>query len=914
MLAASRALSVAALLLPHLQLQPSTRAPAVRLALAPAELDVPRAAESSASPALPPLFNKIEKALETVSKDPQALLEAVVGLPSGMATYDRERVTDYFQQRPALMVTRALDFLLAFRRVRAAWAAEGVDRGAVLRAELSALGPVAVKVGQTLSQRPDILPEDVCVALKSLQTSNKPFSNEEAYRVMAEDFGAKGPLAPGIPATEGCDPNGPTLFKRLSADCIASASLGQVYRGETHDGQEIAVKVQRPGALRQCLLDGSVIIVALKAIQGRYWNGDLLAIFDGVAAGIVQELDFRNEAANGDAFRSSLEFLGYVDVPRTIPELTTRRAMAMEWVRGRHLSDLSPEEAMRMTYMACESVTAGLVLTGLVHADPHEGNIMLADDGRLVFLDFGLMSRVEPQIMEAFASGIQCVLSKDYVGLTQAFMDTGFVGDPIEWRAKESDPWQLTHPSGREPRQVMADELRDRMDACPGGGSRFGALSVVLGDMGFFWQMYTPPYIILLIRTFLTLEGIAGQVDPTFNIYEVALPWAVERALSPATARAQATLRKSLLTDDHRFQWARVEALLEQQQAEAAAAAAAAASECALPEASSARARLMAAEADAALLIDPALAAAGAEAQAAQAATPLDSLTKVLGSPSGSTLRRIMRDLDSTSLLLKLASPEARPVRRLVVQRLADEMESRMESAVAKGVRKGVGEWWRTVASRRAALAPAARIVSGGEGGEAPSVGKPATPNMVGRVVPTILAAVTNLDAQVTNLDAQVTNLDAQATAAAPAAAGGAPVHAPVEVPASAVLLQPQPWPTSPAAAALVERAASRARVASRLLLRLHIQRQVAAGWRGAAAVGALAYVVARVAIGALMRVAIRTTAGAARTIAPRPVAVAVAIAATAVAAVLSRELSALGASFGKVAEEMEKARKAAEA
>jgi hypothetical protein len=313
----------------------------------------------------------------------------------------------------------------------------------------------------------------------------------------------------------------------------------------------------------------------------------------------------------------------------------------------------------------------------------------------------------------------------------------------------------------------------------------------------------------------------------------------------------------------------------------------------------------MAAEADAALLIDPALAAAGAEAQAAQAATPLDSLTKVLGSPSGSTLRRIMRDLDSTSLLLKLASPEARPVRRLVVRRLADEMESRMESrrasAVAKGVRKGVGEWWRTVARRRAALAPAARIVEGGEGGEAPSDGKPANLNLVGRVVPTIS----------TNLDAQA---NAKAVAAAPAAAAGAPVHAPVEVPASAVLLQPQPWPTSPAAAALVERAASRARVASRLLLRLHIQRQVAAGWRGAAAVGALAYVVARVAIGALMRVAIRTTAGAARTIAPRPVAVAVAIAATAVAAVLSRELSALGASFGKVAEEMEKARKAAEA
>lgn len=86
----------------------------------------------------------------------------------------------------------------------------------------------------------------------------------------------------------------------------------------------------------------------------------------------------------------------------------------------------------------------------------------------------------------------QCVLNKDYVGLVQAFIDTGFVGSPIEWRAQESDEWQRTHPDG-DTTTVMARELKERMEACPGGGSRFGALSVVLGDMGFFWQMYTPP-------------------------------------------------------------------------------------------------------------------------------------------------------------------------------------------------------------------------------------------------------------------------------------------------------------------------------------------------------------------------------------------------------------------------------------
>ena len=345
----------------------------------------------------------VEAQLARLTRDPQELLEAVVGLPGPETSYDRDTLVDFWARRPEKVVKRVFDFLNAFRRTRKAWSDADGDRGSILRAELANLGPVAVKLGQTLSQRPDILPEDVCEALKGLQTQNLPFPDDEAFQVIAEDYGAPGSLAPGHPFAHG-DANAKPLFAEFGHTSVAAASLGQVYKARTWDGRDIAVKVQRPDAMRRCLLDGAVIILALKALQGRYWNGDLLAIFDETAGGVIEELDFRREAINAKTFGESIAWLGYARVPETLPELTTRRALAMEWIEGRHLQGLEPEEAARMTYMAVEAVTAGLCLTGLVHADPHEGNIMLADNGDLVFLDFGLMSRVDADICEAFAA------------------------------------------------------------------------------------------------------------------------------------------------------------------------------------------------------------------------------------------------------------------------------------------------------------------------------------------------------------------------------------------------------------------------------------------------------------------------------------------------------------------------------
>jgi hypothetical protein len=326
------------------------------------------------------------------------------------------------------------------------------------------------------------------------------------------------------------------------------------------------------------------------------------------------------------------------------------------------------------------------VLTGYVHADPHEGNLMLADDGRLVFLDFGLMSTVEPEIMEAFARGIQACLAEDWTTLAKAFKATGFVNDPVQFRSDTSLPFTTFGVDEKTGEDLgltqFTEEVAQAMSETEGGTSRFGALATVLNQqLAPRWKMFTPPYVLLLIRTFLTLEGIAARVDPEFNIYEMAMPWAVRRSLSPETEEGVAALRTMLLTEDNRVQWDRlIDLLRETQEAQPNAQEAQPNAQEAQPNAQEAQpnaqeaewgaeavgAAAMAATTDAGAASDvaaseasaSATAAAGLKAasnKAAKAQAMNDAVSSLLGSPEGYTLRRTLRDVDSTDLALRVA-------------------------------------------------------------------------------------------------------------------------------------------------------------------------------------------------------------------------------------------------------------------
>ncbi|CAE7759465.1 unnamed protein product [Symbiodinium necroappetens] len=567
--------------------------------------------------------------------------------------FDRGVLLDFFSSRPAEIAWRWSEILGELWPAWNLWHSEESlpagqrTRGAVLRTALSKLGPIFVKIGQTLSERPDLIGEEACEELKLLQQENEPFSTDVAFAMILEDLGHKGPLSPGGYTSKDGDPTAAPLLAEISPDPVAAASLGQVYYAKTLDGREVAIKVQRPGSLRQVALDWTCWALGLM-LMDFYWGGqgdEYPKIADEVAQGVFKELDYHNEARNAAIFLKKHKFLPFVTAPEWVPELTgpegTARVLTLSWIHGRKLQEIeSKEERMQMVDMAVEACVSSLVFTGFVHADPHAGNMLLTADGRLAFLDFGLMGTVEPRIMEGFAAGIQHLLAERWLPLAKVMQDVGFMAVGEEGGFKKVvDPSARVFEYTSCPDEEFAAALEAQMKAEEGGLSRFGALAGALTKLSDRYHMTMPGYIILFIRTFLTLEGIAGVVKPDFNIYEASLPYALQRALSPKTEEAVAALRETWVTDTGAPRWDTLNALAQS-------------------------------------LSEPDRQSQGGPESGPQNSSPSspsygEVLRRVLQSPEGRALRRILVDLDFRQLLLGLAGPQGAQVRSAASQALA---------------------------------------------------------------------------------------------------------------------------------------------------------------------------------------------------------------------------------------------------
>ena len=490
-------------------------------------------------------------------------LEAVVLDYSLGYTEKLLKINQFFKSNPLELATRCGEVIAQFSSVLAIWKYEEMleiplekrTRAGKLRDVVAKLGPVFVKLAQTLSTRPDIIGEEAADALMTLQQDVKQFDSEVAFQTIREELINRGSLR-FIKDIVGGDPE-TSLYAEFNEKPIAAASIGQVYEARLHDAQKtkVAVKVQRPGMVRRIALDCTVIRLLLTWLEESGANGseDLPFIIDEVGAGIFRELDYTLEARNAKAFKRSLKFLPYVKIPRSWDNLTSTRVLTQEFISGRPMKKLNLDEQRKMVRMGVECSSAQLFRTGLVHADPHEGNMLYTDQGQLALIDFGLICEVNNAQQEAMASCILNILNAQWDDLIDNLRIMGMLPDKAQiWKDENGNVADYTSDPGKW--YVITDDefrraFREAMDGPDGMEKKqrnnFTELVVDLTKISTQYRFNLPPYMVFVIRSLTTLDFCAVRTGA--NMYEVAAPTALFRALSPRTAYGKQVLERTIM-------------------------------------------------------------------------------------------------------------------------------------------------------------------------------------------------------------------------------------------------------------------------------------------------------------------------------------------------------------------------------
>jgi predicted unusual protein kinase regulating ubiquinone biosynthesis (AarF/ABC1/UbiB family) len=409
-------------------------------------------------------------------------------------------------------------------------------RAVQFREMLTQLGPAFIKVGQALSTRPDLLPGVYLQELSKLQDQLPAFPNAIAYRFIEEELGA--------PPHQ--------LYAELTVDPVSAASLGQVYRGKLKTGEEVAVKVQRPDLAEQITLDIYILRTLAAWIMKlrKDPRSDLVAVMDEFGKRIFDEMNYIQEGQNAERFAQLYGHLKDIYVPKIYWDYTNRRVLTMEWITGTKLTRL--EEIQRQGIDATYLINIGvqcslrqLLEHGFFHADPHPGNLLAMPDGQLAYLDFGMMSEIQPYQRYGLIEAIVHLVNRDFEGLAQDYIT-------LEFLTPDTDLTPIIPALS----QVFDDALGATVAEL-----NFKSITDQLSSVMYEYPFRVPAYYALIIRSLVTLEGIAISVDPQFKVLSKAYPYIAKRLLTDPSPKLRNSLR-DLLFKDGRFRWNRLENLL----------------------------------------------------------------------------------------------------------------------------------------------------------------------------------------------------------------------------------------------------------------------------------------------------------------------------------------------------------------
>jgi ubiquinone biosynthesis protein len=370
-----------------------------------------------------------------------------------------------------------------------------------LRQVLEELGPTFVKLGQILSTRPDLVPPDYIDEFSKLQDNVPPFTFEEAANQIRMELGA----------------DIEDVFQSFDQNPIASASLAQVHRASLQNGTRVAVKIQRPD-IKPIIESDINLLYLLSRLAERsvpelrlYNPRKVVREFERA---ITRELDFTIEAANAERFRRNFNGDSNLYFPKVYSELSGKKTLTMELIEGVKITDapLCGYDPQLLAKRGLRAVIEMIFRDGFFHADPHPGNVFVIEGNRLVYLDVGLVGRVNESIRDTMLLLLLAITREDFEEVVHTFYKIGIKEENVDMSEFRADVIDICERHFGKPLKYM----------------ELGAFIRDILEGVFRHRTRIPLEYALMCKALITMEGVGKKLDPDINIFEESHPYLVE--------------------------------------------------------------------------------------------------------------------------------------------------------------------------------------------------------------------------------------------------------------------------------------------------------------------------------------------------------------------------------------------------
>jgi ubiquinone biosynthesis protein len=370
-----------------------------------------------------------------------------------------------------------------------------------IRLIIEELGPTFIKLAQALSNRADLLPEALIDEFEKLQSNVPPFPVEEARQLIEQELGR--PLA--------------EVFTEFDDVPIGSASIGQVHRARLLSGEEVVVKVQRPGVRDK--VEGDLrLLHELVRLTGGFLRNQGLAnpqdVVDAFERSMTKELDYNSEAQAMEQLRKLYASYSTFYIPKPYRELSTSKILVIEFVNGCKITDKTQLLAWGLSPEQVAETGMDIYLTqifefGFFHADPHPGNVLVRPDGKLVLIDFGMVGKLTKQQKYAFAGVFIGMARQDARSMALNFRRLALSSDIPDMRAFEADLSLLIEDFAvLDVKDMSMSDLADSLQG-----------------IIYRYKLQVPGAVFLILRALVILEGIGKVLHPNFNTFEFVRPY-----------------------------------------------------------------------------------------------------------------------------------------------------------------------------------------------------------------------------------------------------------------------------------------------------------------------------------------------------------------------------------------------------